>query len=466
MTVWTETSSGAPSAVLLSPFAIDVSRFATGGDGSAANPFTGWDTRIIWAASKHYHFPSGVYSYATAPNWALQDIRLTGEQGTILKHLGSANAVLIDALAAATQKFHVTMENFRIVGNASTTNGIYIRATHHCYFRNIRIADVSAAGVQTVFTVESVFDNVVVHRNEQGLPSGNSWNVTPVNGFVLDGDISGRSNANLLIQCGVNAVSGSGIKIMNGDSNVIIASPSEGNARGYELTSVGGLTTLIGCWSEANTVEGVLVAGNGNRFLGGFIADSLHITGDANAFVGTSINSLTIDVGADYNSFSDLVCPTAPGTITDNGSQTSYRNVRDGNGSYVLKPNSILGAVQVKGASPTLSGATGLGAGGGASIGNYSTSFMGLVMLTASGAGIAAQGQVTVTFPTPLAGEPIPNVMASLMSGSANWDVRATVQIRPQPTVSSFVLFWDNNGVVLTSGSNYLIPYIVSARAV
>ena len=47
--------------------AIDVSSVATAGNGSAASPWTGWDTVISWVGEQEYRFPGGVYAYATSP---------------------------------------------------------------------------------------------------------------------------------------------------------------------------------------------------------------------------------------------------------------------------------------------------------------------------------------------------------------------------------------------------------------
>src|SRR5262245_45661629 len=80
--------------------ATDVAAYATAGDGSAANPWTGWDTACPWAAETAFFFRKGIFAYATSPNYAFDGITLLGEAGSELYHTGSGNAVDIDGTAS------------------------------------------------------------------------------------------------------------------------------------------------------------------------------------------------------------------------------------------------------------------------------------------------------------------------------------------------------------------------------
>lgn len=119
------------------------------------------------------------------------------------------------------------------------------------------------------------------------------------------------------------------------------------------------------------------------------------------------------------------------------------------------------GRVITGSATPTVA-ATGHGATGTATMATGSTDLAGTVIITPSGAGIAALGTVTVTFSTTNGGYATnaPVVVAMLSNSTGSWGVRATVIGTSAPTTTGFVLNWDNNAVALTGASVYHISYI------
>jgi hypothetical protein len=147
---------------------IDVSTYSTAGDGSAANPFVGWDTACPWAPDTEFFFPKvlsgGYYAYTTSPNFLKTGIALRGEAGTVLRHLGAGNAVTFDNPGTAPLSYdrwtmNVRMENFIIQGNPLSTNGLFLRGVRNGIFRHIGVRDVTNAGLWAEACVTNIVDN-------------------------------------------------------------------------------------------------------------------------------------------------------------------------------------------------------------------------------------------------------------------------------------------------------------------
>lgn len=103
---------------------VDVSSFATGGDGTQGDPWTGWDTAITWTAHTTYSFRSGYFAYATSPNFLKTDIALIGEAGTFLQHTGTGDAFTLASDDLAVTWYHrVRVENITILGHVTTLSG-------------------------------------------------------------------------------------------------------------------------------------------------------------------------------------------------------------------------------------------------------------------------------------------------------------------------------------------------------
>lgn len=103
--------------------AVDVSSYATGGDGSIGNPWTGWDTAITWQVFTRYHFLAGYYSFATSPNYGLKGIELTAEPGAVLVHTGTGPAMIFDAGASSVWVGNIKVDNMQVDGNTAALVG-------------------------------------------------------------------------------------------------------------------------------------------------------------------------------------------------------------------------------------------------------------------------------------------------------------------------------------------------------
>lgn len=109
---------------------IDVSQFATGGDGSAGAPWTGWDTAITFEDHGFYIYPTkpgsreGHYAYATSPNFLKTNITHIGIGGCFFHHTGSGDAFILDSDDPGLLWIHrARIENISIVGHVTTLSG-------------------------------------------------------------------------------------------------------------------------------------------------------------------------------------------------------------------------------------------------------------------------------------------------------------------------------------------------------
>lgn len=190
---------------------VDVSGLSTGGAGTFASPWTGWDAGLttelaIFGGNCTALFPSGVYGYSVSPNFGRwPNVHFKGEHGTVLKYTGSGVCANFLCTTAGIQtgiitQFGIIFENFIIDGSGSGTVGIYLGSIHHSVFRNIGIRNVTQKGVHLEFCVLDVFDNVRV-TSRVGDSDGLGESTTqPVNGFVSNIGAIGGAGATQTIQ--------------------------------------------------------------------------------------------------------------------------------------------------------------------------------------------------------------------------------------------------------------------------
>lgn len=103
---------------------VDVASFATAGDGTQGDPWTGWDTEITWSANTTYKFRSGWYAYETSPNFLKTNISLIGEAGVFLQHTGTGDGFTLDSEDPGVLWIHrLRVENLTILGNVFVGQG-------------------------------------------------------------------------------------------------------------------------------------------------------------------------------------------------------------------------------------------------------------------------------------------------------------------------------------------------------
>lgn len=432
---------------------IDVSKLATGGNGSSANPWTGWDTAVAWAASQTYYFPSGTYSFAkTITAWGKSGIRIMGDgMSTILQFTGTGIAL---APTPGPGDLHgdavwgITIEHLKIVGNPACTTLLSLpNTTAHVHLVDLYARECTNAA----YVLNSILgqtDFVRFSVNEE-------LNTTiPATGFLLSALAWTFNN---LIAEGA----GTGISLVNAAWNVFNGGTSEGNtAFGMALDSMSNLNTIIGVDFEVNPVD-VQCLGYFNTFININSIDTFSFPSGGNAnsnrVNGGYFNQVTIGAGATGNSFTDIVYNSGgTGGFTDDGNGTIPTNVRNAANSGVAQPTSIVQRMRISQQTggpapftPTISLATGLDTGVATAVAGSSDSLM--IITLAPAGNPNSKGLVNVAYSAAFANAiPFP----TLLNATGTWDPDATVQAG-MGSASNFVVYWSNGGKKLQAGDKY-----------
>ncbi len=310
---------------------VDVRAYKTGGSGTSGNPWTGWDTAITWAANTTYVFPYGYYSYTDSPNFALAGIRLIGLGNPVLKHTGTGNAFIVDGGAAGSGVFNVGIEGITIWGQANSTNGLYIRSVHHSVFKDIRVSTISASALYLVWNTANTFINFTNDNANEP----HDFSPVPTFGITIDE----RVHPEHTTACSfINPIlyyygSGMALYIKAGNFNTFQGGMFGSAATGIQIDAQSNDNKFINSDIENNSTQNVLNNGRFNFF------DTIYADGVFN--VGTSADT-TLLISGQYDSIiiasgavgTDLVdlnynATGAGGVITDNGTRTTKRNVRN-----------------------------------------------------------------------------------------------------------------------------------------
>ncbi len=446
-----ETSAGTTLSI-----GVDMMLYVTGGAGTAASPYTGWES-ITAAANTTYLFGPGTWQFTTWPaSFANHGVRIIGASGygTIFKHIGTGNGV---SFAPAANIRGLELSHFHIVGTALTTNALYLKKVLSSVINDVRSGDCTAAGMLLEACIGNTLIKPRVSSNEPG-----GFTVQPAEGIVFEGVGAVPSTTNDVLGGMFEGVSGSGIHLKQCHDIRFYGGVSEGNNRGLEIDALSGSFPSHNHFHmnfEGNVTEDALVKSIKNTFVGITSTSTFRFSTSSandNVFIGGALWNLTIDAGAIRNAFFGV---NISNVLTDNGTDTYFQKVFMEQ-TAVYFPNTTPGRVVAVGIAPAVSGATGLDTGSAAIVAT-STDHVGYVTLFPAGTPLST-GEVVVTFNTPLIGNDPPVILPTLVNGSpGTWDTKATVTIQAAG-LSSFKLVWDNNGVALTApGATYRIGYQV-----
>jgi hypothetical protein len=274
--------------------------------------------------------PAGTYAYQTTLNFSIDNFIVCGEgRSTVLQFNGTGNCIEMVGTAGAGLKQYTTLDSFAVSGTASATNGILINFYTKYQLLNISVGNVTLAGIATGFNVFGTMLNPTVYNYDWG-PSG--FAIQPVNGILMGLPVSGThpypdTCAVTIINPNIQGVSGSGIKGVNGFTNLIMGGSSEYNT-GYGLETLADFNqnTFINIDFEGNDV---IVNGFGNNFEGGLgpvSSDSFTFsaTSSQNKILGGFFGTIT-NLG-NLNSITDTSISASNG-LTDSGTNTKLDNV-------------------------------------------------------------------------------------------------------------------------------------------
>jgi hypothetical protein len=270
-------------------------------------------------------FPAGTYLYSTSPNFAAAGASYRALGTVILQHTGSGNAVLFDGGAVSNATVNCRFEgDFRINGNANSTNGLYIRSVHHSFFqfRTMNCAT-TGAGMRVDFSVCNTYFMPRVSNNE-----GVAFTSKPLYGMLLSQRGAGESVAYCTFIDSIMEGVPTGIKCDAADGNVFLGGTAEGcSVRGIEETATCHGNKFIKMDLEVNTTDDFNSAGVSTE-LDNMDSSNLTVLSGANQTIrGGRFQSITISGvnaivdGVRYSHF------FVGGVFTNSGTFTTKRNV-------------------------------------------------------------------------------------------------------------------------------------------
>jgi hypothetical protein len=295
------------------PGQINVVSMATGGAGTQANPWTGWDTAITWSSNTQYYFCDGYFAYSNTLTWPLdiQNLGISTSTGTIIKYTGTGLA--IDAGGALGYPHYSNGWDIRIsnlFGTTSASGGVRFRQVCRS---NIDITFVGAWSSSAVLFSEGT--SVLTTFTMKATSAGGKW---LWNGFNALGTSAGNSSgctyhiqAEGLADYGavMNAVSNSFIYIYtsegNGGGGLLIQNSGTGSAcdhnniycYDFEANALYDINVVSGWFNNIyggiiTSVSGCLFGSGWNNYIGATFA-AVTNTGSYNSFIGGKWSGFT-----------------------------------------------------------------------------------------------------------------------------------------------------------------------------
>jgi hypothetical protein len=310
--------------------------------------------RIVW--------PAGRYSYATSPNWGEIDRLDMHFEGEVwLAKYGAGPAFIVDGGASGTGLHGLSITGYpRVFNDSANHHGIYLRALHNSLLQlRCSSAGTSYAALYGEWLVDNQIDFTVTGLEGQ-LPS------IPGKGIHLTLRGAGEDSSYNQIRLRISGYDGGlipvGVLLETALGNVFYGT-IQNCALGFKDT-VRDVGAGTGSWHnklfamdlEANTADAE-VHGLGTAFLycdmevgATFTADSK----DGTAMGGTT-QSVTVASGAQDTllssfTYNRLGLP-GTGTLTDAGTRTRFRDLRNGTDG-IVHDAPVSRTAQTVGASP------------------------------------------------------------------------------------------------------------------
>lgn len=167
---------------------IFVHKYVTGGQGTSASPWTGWDTAVSWGAGKVFLFAPGWFQMSATPaGWQnTNDYSLVGSGVgiTFLKVTGSGVAVDIrPTLLADAGNHRINIRGFTIDGSGTCTTGLRVGSARRSRFQNINVRNVTTTGLLVDGGISNTFEQITCLKGQDGVDDAATM---PTNGIVVD----------------------------------------------------------------------------------------------------------------------------------------------------------------------------------------------------------------------------------------------------------------------------------------
>ena len=325
---------------------VSVAAFATGGAGTLASPFTGWDTAIVWASNTTYDFGSFHYSYTLA--WVLlnkSNLRLiaSGPGGAVLHFNGAGVALTLESTALGGH-YGGGVENIEIVGNASATTGLLTKGMHHQRIVNVVVRDVTDKAFYFRWAILGYYETLRCSINE------GDWTLPgPTHGFYTDQlgvgqTFQGNSCFNIIME----GTTGTGI-VLNDAWNNVFTGSSEGNqGGGISITANSKGNKIESMDFEANAGDDVNIAGPGNILSNVLSTGQVEIAGgQGNVIRDGMMHEIVIGAGASNTILDNAsFALNGGGGVSDSSATTiqltPLRNINTGSTGFIFKTPSLV----------------------------------------------------------------------------------------------------------------------------
>lgn len=338
------------------PDDVNVLQFGCKGDGvtscttQLASVRAYADTRSAAGNAVRVTFPAGRYLYSTSPNWAIIRLHLNFDGEVWLINDGAGASFILDGGATGTGVYGIQITGTPLIhGDAGSAQGVFMRAIYKSWLTfNVRGAGPAFAGLYMEWCVSNVI-RYTINANEGGLTS------TPARGVHATIRAAAEETSyNLFenIECTGVPV---GIYLDGALGNLFVGGAVQGCTNvGMQQTPNAWENKFIGTDFEVNTVRDAEVASREAQFIGcDFHKGVVFQSGAVNcSVIGGAHEQIIVESGALRTLYSGVTYNRfGTGVITDAGTQTRFRDIRNKGTSEISNVPRAKTAISV-GASP------------------------------------------------------------------------------------------------------------------
>lgn len=336
---------------------LNLAKYATGGDGSFGNPWTGWDTNTPWGDDTAFYGPKGHYAYTANLNLPYNRLTLYGDgtDATVFQFNGTGRALALDS--AGSKRYGQVLRDFTIRGNPNCTDGLYLDGNQSITVYNVHACE----GTQYAFHFRWVIDSLFVGLrglNSTGSNTTRWLNILHTDEGAGGGGYTFQDNTFVVLRC--EEALGSGAYLSYAVNVLFLGGTSEYNDdRGFYVLPSSKDCSWIGTDNEANLGPDWEIQGHSNVLdavisTGGRSGSpaSVVISGNFNQVRGGRLENLNIAAGA---KFTQLYAPgynqTGTGSFTDSGTDTQYFGQPYDIANNAYNPMMVIASARVSGNS-------------------------------------------------------------------------------------------------------------------